>query len=152
MSPRQHFDLVNWWIDALPVQAAAFGRLAFYGKNGQETGYARSYERARGSEEASDDPFAIHLDKDPTLKELYAEAESVDGYKRDQNVFNDDKDIEDDVALIAKYDSGATMTYHLVSRSDVCLRGLLVDHIRSQTAYSPWEGCESAASHIRASI
>ncbi len=29
-----HFDLINWWLDADPVDVSAFGRLANYGKNG----------------------------------------------------------------------------------------------------------------------
>ena len=82
-----HFDLVNWWIDAEPVGVAGFGQLAFYGaQNGKKHGWARDYERARGSVEAEDDPFALHLERDETLKSLYADAEKDDGYHRDQNV------------------------------------------------------------------
>ena len=82
-----HFDLVNWWIDAEPVEVAGFGQLAFYGEqNGRRHGWARDYERARGSVEAEDDPFALHLERDETLKSLYADAEKEDGYHRDQNV------------------------------------------------------------------
>ena len=33
-----------------------------------------------------DDPFALHLDEDETLKSIYADAEKEDGYHRDQNV------------------------------------------------------------------
>ena len=52
-----------------------------------ESGWAKgSYERARGNEDAKSDPFAIHIEEDPTYKSLYADAESVDGYYRDQNV------------------------------------------------------------------
>ncbi|KAL5486049.1 hypothetical protein ACEPAI_7093 [Sanghuangporus weigelae] len=117
-----HFDLVNWWIDANPVEVAGMGRTAFYGaENGERYGWAKDYERARGSDAAKSDPFAIHLDDEPTLKSLYADAEKVDGYHRDQNVFAPDIGIEDDMALLVRYDSGVTMTYHL-------------------TAYSPWEG------------
>ncbi|KDQ28581.1 hypothetical protein PLEOSDRAFT_1063445 [Pleurotus ostreatus PC15] len=117
-----HFDLVNWWIDAEPVTVAAMGGLTFYGdKAGKASGWARDYERARGSEAAKSDPFAINLEADPTLKKIYADAESVDGYYRDQNVFAPGIGIEDDMSLLVKYNNGATMTYHL-------------------TAYSPWEG------------
>lgn len=82
-----HFDLVNWWIDAEPVEVAGFGQLAFYGeKNGKTHGWAKEYARARGSSEAASDPFALHLEGDSTLKSLYADAEKEDGYHRDQNV------------------------------------------------------------------
>jgi predicted dehydrogenase len=117
-----HFDLVNWWLDSRPESIFGFGRLAFYGRaNAQARGVARTYERAHGSEAARDDPFAVHLDADPKLKALYLDAEHEDGYQRDRNVFGEGIDIEDDMAVLVRYKSGATMSYHL-------------------TAYSPWEG------------
>ncbi|EPQ51785.1 oxidoreductase [Gloeophyllum trabeum ATCC 11539] len=117
-----HFDLVNWWIDAEPETVAGMGRLAFYGEEaGKKHGWARSYERARGSAEAKNDPFAIDLEGDETLKKIYADAEGEDGYYRDQNVFAPGIGIEDDMSLLVRYNTGAVMTYHL-------------------TAYSPWEG------------
>ncbi|KDQ30062.1 hypothetical protein PLEOSDRAFT_185773 [Pleurotus ostreatus PC15] len=101
-----HFDLVNWWIDAKPVTVAAMGGLTFYGdKAGKASGWARDYERARGSEAAKSDPFAINLEADPTLKKIYADAESV---------FAPGIGIEDDMSLLVKYNNGATMTYHLL--------------------------------------
>lgn len=82
-----HFDLVNWWLSSTPETVAAMGRLAFYGaENGKRHGWAKDYERARGTEAARDDPFAIDLDGDETLKSIYADAEVEDGYHRDQNV------------------------------------------------------------------
>ncbi|GIF53722.1 oxidoreductase family protein [Asanoa ferruginea] len=116
-----HFDLVNWWLAARPVSVYGQGRLAFYGANGKRTGYARDYVRAHGSPAAQDDPFAIHLADNPSLRALYLEAEVDSGYLRDQNVFGDGITIEDDMALVIGYDTGASMSYHL-------------------TAYSPWEG------------
>lgn len=102
------------------------GSLSFYGaSNGLRSGWAkgRTYARARNEPSASTDPFAIHLEDEPSLKALYADAEHEDGYHRDMNVFAPDGEItiEDDMSVLVKYDSGATMTYHL-------------------TAYSPWEG------------
>ncbi|CAE6464413.1 unnamed protein product [Rhizoctonia solani] len=117
-----HFDLVNWWINARPVTVAGMGKLAFYGdKAGQEHGWAKDYERARGNQVAKDDPFAIILENDETLKKIYADAEGEDGYHRDQNVFAPGIGIEDDMAVLVQYNTGATLSYHL-------------------TAYSPWEG------------
>lgn len=82
-----HFDLVNWWLDSQPQTVAAMGKLAFYGaENGRRHGWARDYERARGSAEAQGDPFAIDLEGDEALKGIYANAEKEDGYHRDQNV------------------------------------------------------------------
>jgi hypothetical protein len=54
------------------------GNLQFYGKqNGQKSGWAREYYRARDSKEANDDPFAIHLEDAEDLKKLYHDAEHV---------------------------------------------------------------------------
>ncbi|KAG9223313.1 hypothetical protein CCMSSC00406_0010304 [Pleurotus cornucopiae] len=84
----------------------AMGGLTFYGdKAGKASGWARDYERARGSEAAKSDPFAINLEADPTLKKIYADAESV---------FAPGIGIEDDMSLLVKYNNGATMTYHLL--------------------------------------
>ncbi len=116
-----HFDLVNWWLDAVPVQVYAAGRLFFYGEAGARHGYARDYERAHGSPAAADDPFALHLAAHPKLRELYLDAEGEDGYQRDRNVFAPGVTIEDDMAVLVRYSTGATMTYHL-------------------TAYAPYEG------------
>jgi len=116
-----HFDLVNWWLSTLPEQVYASGRLFFYGENGARHGYDRGYDRAHGAPEAAGDPFALHLADNPALRELYLEAEHADGYHRDRNVFAPGVTIEDDLAVLVTYRSGATMTYHL-------------------TAYAPWEG------------
>jgi predicted dehydrogenase len=117
-----HFDLVNWWLGAAPVQVYAAGRLFFYGPEaGARHGYARAYDRAHGAPEADGDPFALRLDDSPRLRELYLDAERIDGYYRDRNVFAPGVTIEDDMAVLVRYSTGATMTYHL-------------------TAYAPWEG------------
>ncbi len=116
-----HFDLVNWWLDARPVDVFGMGRLFFYGAQGARHGYDRGYQRAHGDPTAIGDPFALHLADRPRLRELYLDAESEDGYLRDRSVFAPGVTIEDDMAVLVRYDTGATMTYHL-------------------TAYSPWEG------------
>ncbi len=116
-----HFDLVNWWLDAAPVQAFAKGKLAFYGENGKRTGHDRGYDRVAGSANAEGDPFALHMAENPQLKELYLDAEGEDGYIRDQNVFAPGVTIYDDMMALVDYDSGVTLSYRL-------------------TAYSPWEG------------
>lgn len=117
-----HFDLVNWWLGARPEEVFGYGGLGFYGRAaGERSGYRREYERAHGATAALDDPFALELAGNDALRSLYLDAEGVDGYHRDRNVFGDGITIEDDMALLVRYDTGATMTYHL-------------------TAYSPWEG------------
>ncbi|MBB4677370.1 Gfo/Idh/MocA family protein [Crossiella cryophila] len=104
-----HFDLINWWLDSEPAEVYAQGRLFFYGPENA---------KLHGHDPA---PFTLSLDEDPWLRELYQEARHEDGYRRDQDVFAPGVSIEDDLAVLARYHSGATLTYHL-------------------TAYSPWEG------------
>ena len=117
-----HFDLVNWWLGTTPTEVYAAGRLFFYGTQaGERHGYRRDYQRAHGAPAAADDPFALHLADHPGLRALYLDAEHIDGYHRDQNVFGDGIDIADDLAVLVRYASGASMSYHL-------------------TAYAPWEG------------
>ncbi|MFJ4717885.1 Gfo/Idh/MocA family protein [Streptomyces luteogriseus] len=117
-----HFDLVNWWLADEPREAFGYGRLAFYGREaGERHGLRRDYDRAHGAEPAADDPFALDLAADPTLRALYLDAERDDGYLRDRNVFGGPVTIEDDMSVLVRYARGATVTYHL-------------------TAYSPWEG------------
>ncbi|MGR6973545.1 Gfo/Idh/MocA family protein [Streptomyces cynarae] len=117
-----HFDLVNWWLGSRPETVFAQGGLFFYGDEaGRRRGLARPYRRAHGSPAADGDPFALRLADSPVLSALYLDAEREDGYHRDQNVFGPGVTIEDDMAVLVRYASGATLTYHL-------------------TAYAPWEG------------
>lgn len=111
-----HFDLVNWWIDAIPDTVFAMGALAFYGREnavarGQEK--LTAYPRYTGVAAATGDPFRFALDEDATLKGLYLDAESDSGYLRDQNVFRDGIDIEDTMSVMVRYRTGAMMSYSL---------------------------------------
>ena len=79
---------VNWWLQSTPKRVFGMGRLGFYGQeNGKQSGWAKDYDRALGSEAAKGDPFALHIDADPVMKELYVDNEKYDNYQRDQNVF-----------------------------------------------------------------
>ncbi len=54
------------------------GSLAFYGaEQGGKSGWARDYYRARDNDAAKDDPFAIHLADEPSLKALYHDTEHI---------------------------------------------------------------------------
>jgi predicted dehydrogenase len=118
-----HFDLVNWWLGSEPREVFGYGRLGFYGEDaGRRHRLRREYQRAHDSPDAARDPFALDMAADRALRELYLDAEADSGYIRDRNVFDGDISIEDDMAVLVRYASGASMSYHL-------------------TAYSPWEGC-----------
>ncbi|KAM0334514.1 hypothetical protein ACHAQA_001543 [Verticillium albo-atrum] len=117
-----HFDLVNFWLQSRPQTVYATGDLAFYGReNAEARGETQFYTRARGSEVARKDPFALHLEDSEQLKAMYQDAEHEDAYYRDQSVFGDGISIEDTMNVLVKYRSGASLTYSL-------------------TAYAPWEG------------
>lgn len=112
-----HFDLVNWWMDAIPETVFAFGDLAFYGrKNAEARGQAElaSYDRYTGNAPDTD-PFKLDLEQDVLLKSLYLDAEREDGYIRDKNVFREGIDIEDSLSVVVKYRSGTLLTYSLTA-------------------------------------
>ena len=113
-----HFDLINWWIDAIPKTVFAMGDLVFYGKkNALERGDDKltHYARYTGAPESVGDPFRLALDdgKDRFARELYLNAEEETGYIRDQNVFREGIDIEDSMSLLIRYRTGEMATYSL---------------------------------------
>ena len=108
-----HFDLVNWWLDAVPETVFGMGRLAFYGReNAERRGVDVAYDRYTGHDTSSD-PFAIDLAAAERTRALYLEAEGHDGYRRDQNVFGDGVSIEDTMSLLVKYRTGVVLNYSL---------------------------------------
>ena len=109
-----HFDLVNFWLGATPVRVFAMGDLLFYGReNAEKRGQDHFYYRATGNPKAVGDPFALHMDQQESLRQMYLEAEEHDGYLRDQNVFGDGISIEDTMAVMVKYSNRALLTYSL---------------------------------------
>lgn len=111
-----HFDLINWWIDAIPELVFAVGDLVFYGRDnavarGQEA--LTRYPRYTGIPESEGDPFRMNLEGDPTLRGLYREAEADSGYIRDRNVFREGIDIEDSVSATIRYRTGVMASYSL---------------------------------------
>jgi predicted dehydrogenase len=111
-----HFDLVNWWIDSVPRQVFAYGKLVFYGRQnalarGDE--HLTRYERYTGQVTPEQDPFALDLRSKPGLEGLYFQAEKETGYLRDQNVFRDGIDIYDAMSVNVDYRNGVILTYSL---------------------------------------
>lgn len=103
-----HFDLVNWWLDADPVEVTAYGALNVYGKSGAFRG-----ENCRTCPHKAKCPFYWDITKDQRLTKLYPECESADGYFRDGCVFRNDCDIYDTMSAIVKYSNGVSMAYSL---------------------------------------
>ncbi len=111
-----HFDVINWWLDAVPAEVFAMGDLVFYGR---ENAVARGaekftrYERYTGADDALGDPFRLVLDDNATLRALYLEGEAESGYIRDRNVFREGIDIEDTMSVMIRYRTGQIVNYSL---------------------------------------
>jgi predicted dehydrogenase len=129
-----HFDLVNWWIDAIPKSVFALGDLHFYGRaNAAARGEQYSYHRYTNVSAAQNDPFALFLTAKEDHKGLYLDAEAETGYLRDRNVFGEPVTIEDTMAVTARYSNDALLSYCLV-------------------AYAPWEGLRVAITGTKGRI
>jgi predicted dehydrogenase len=103
-----HFDLINWWLAADPVEVVADGQLKVYGKNSP----FRS-EKCRGCPHQKQCRFYYDMTTNATRMKLYAACEDVDRYYRDGCVFREDVDIFDTMSAMVKYSNGAVMSYSL---------------------------------------
>jgi predicted dehydrogenase len=103
-----HFDLINWWLGADPVEVMAYGELNVYGK-------ANPYRftHCRPCPHKAKCPFYFDITKNARLMKLYVQAEDVDGYHRDGCVFREDVDIYDTMSAVVKYSNGVSMNYSL---------------------------------------
>jgi predicted dehydrogenase len=103
-----HFDLMNWWLGADPVEVSGAGTLQIYGRNGSIRA-----DNCRSCEHKKDCRFYYDMTKDRRRMDLYAACESADHYYRDGCVFREDIDIFDNMQAIVRYSNDATMTYSL---------------------------------------
>jgi len=103
-----HFDLINWWLSADPVEVMAEANLQVYGKKG-----TFRFTNCRPCQHKSQCAFYYDMTKNATRMKLYAGCEDVDNYHRDGCVFREDVDIFDTMSALVKYSNGATMTYSL---------------------------------------
>ncbi|MFT3828183.1 MAG: Gfo/Idh/MocA family oxidoreductase [Opitutaceae bacterium] len=109
-----HFDLVNWWLGALPESVWAVGKREFYTPaTARRLGLASHHERCHTCPERAACAFALDLAASPKLRQLYLEQEQHDGYFRDRCVFRPEIDIEDTMNVIVRYETGTTISYSL---------------------------------------
>ncbi|MEM9525884.1 MAG: Gfo/Idh/MocA family oxidoreductase [Bacteroidota bacterium] len=111
-----HFDLLNWWLDAAPVEVMAYGELEHYGKNGSFRG-----KNCRRCDYKKACKYYWDITDNDFLMKLYAKNEKYDGYLRDGCVYREGIDIWDKMSAQIKYDNGVLVNYSL-------------------TTYSPYEG------------
>lgn len=109
-----HFDLVNWWLGAMPVTVMATGKREFYTEAmARRMGLAGAHTRCRTCPEKDRCGFYFDLEARTHLRELYLEEEAHDGYWRDRCVFRPEIDIEDTLNALVTYDTGAMLSYSL---------------------------------------
>ncbi|WOI55887.1 Gfo/Idh/MocA family oxidoreductase [Palleronia sp. LCG004] len=103
-----HFDLLNWYLDADPVDVMAFGELRNYGHNGP----FRS-TRCHGCPHASECNYYFDMEADDFLWPLYGDPAEIDGYFRDACVYREEIDIPDTMSSTIRYSNGAIVSYSL---------------------------------------
>ena len=109
-----HFDLVNWWLSAVPETVYANGKREFYTPAMvKRFGLKAAHERCLTCPEKNRCGFYLDLAARSSLKELYLDNEHHDGYFRDRCVFRNGIDIEDTMNVVVEYDNNATMSYSL---------------------------------------
>jgi predicted dehydrogenase len=121
-----HFDLVNWWLGAVPRTVTATGKREFYTPEmAKRFGLTSHHERCHTCPEQEKCGFFMSLAADAKLKSLYLDQEHHDGYFRDRCVFHPRIDIEDTMNVIVGYDDNVTLSYSL-------------------NAFNAWEGYQIA--------
>jgi predicted dehydrogenase len=109
-----HFDLVNWWLSAVPVSVMGIGKREFYTPvMAKRLGLQCHHERCLTCPEKAKCGFYLDLAANEEYRELFLEQEQYDGYFRDRCVFRPDIDIEDTMNVQVRYNTGATMAYSL---------------------------------------
>ncbi len=109
-----HFDLVNWWLGAMPTSVMATGKRDFYTPAmARRMGLSGPQVRCRTCPESGKCGFYFDLAASASLKALYLDHERHDGYWRDRCVFRPEIDIEDTMNALVTYDTGATLSYSL---------------------------------------
>jgi len=115
-----HFDLVNWFLSANPVEVFAMGARRFYGAQSdlpERLGLKGHAQLCRDCRYKKKCRFFSDISRD----KMYLPNEKYDGYLPNRCVFGKGIDIEDTMNLVVRYDSGAFLSYSL-------------------NAFTPWEG------------
>jgi len=103
-----HFDLINWLLDAEPVDVQAIGKSAYYGSNNNFRG-----KNCRNCQFTQQCEFYWDMRKDKRSMELYGDCEDIDQYYRDGCVWDEKIDSYDTSSVQVNYDNGTQLTYTL---------------------------------------
>ncbi|MBN2290264.1 MAG: Gfo/Idh/MocA family oxidoreductase [Candidatus Glassbacteria bacterium] len=103
-----HFDLLNWWINAEPVEVCACGELRKYGWNSPFRG-----TNCRTCQHTDKCEFYWDITKDKYSMDLYVAQENYDGYLRDACLFRKKINIWDTMAAQVSYHNEVMLSYSL---------------------------------------
>lgn len=142
-----HFDLINWWLDADPVEVQAYGELRHYGKQGP----FRS-TNCRPCPHKGSCQFHWDITRGRGMQ-IYTQAESEDGYLRDGCVFKEDIDIWDTMSASVKYSNGALMSYSLNTFMPIEGYALAFNGTKGRLEVrdyerQPWQAAEETEMHL----
>lgn len=111
-----HFDLINWYLEADPIEVHAYGALEHYGKNNSFRG-----KNCRVCPHQKKCDYYWDISKDELATNLYVKNEHHDGYIRDNCLWREEIDIFDKMSVQIRYANNVIVNYSL-------------------TTYSPFEG------------
>ncbi len=103
-----HFDQINWFLDAEPVEVSAFGDVAFYGKNNPFRG-----KNCRNCSFTDKCEFYWDISGSQLMTDMYVACEKEDGYLRDGCVWDNEIDTFDTMTVEVKYNTGVILSYTL---------------------------------------
>ncbi len=142
-----HFDLLNWWIGADPVEVHAYGALEHYGANNAFRG-----ERCMDCEHAADCAYYWDMRSNQRMMDLYHAHEAHDGYIRDACLWREVIDIYDKMAVQIRYANGVQVSYSLTTYSPY--EGFRLGFNGTDGRMETWEGVPSlmAVQHDQATL
>ena len=103
-----HFDMMNWWLGAEPVEVNAYGDLRHYGFNSPVRG-----ERCMNCEFKNTCKYYWDITTNDFMMNLYVKNESEDGYLRDACIYRKKINIWDTMSLNVRYHNDVLMNYSL---------------------------------------
>jgi len=75
-----HFDLVNWWLSAIPERVFAMGHRRFATpRTAERLGLKKRGERCHGCPEAENCAFELNLEGNEKLKTMYPDYPRMPG-------------------------------------------------------------------------
>lgn len=103
-----HFDLINWLLNAEPVEVRAMGKVGFYGANNEFRG-----KNCRNCDFTNQCDFYWDITKNEKYTKLYVNCEDIDHYYRDGCVWDEKIDSPDSGSVLVEYDNGTQLNYSL---------------------------------------